>query len=202
MRLILIRHGESEWNRDDRIMGQADITLNDLGRRQAQGVAEGLQREKLLAVYCSPLKRAMETGRIVATDQGCPLIPDPGLQELGRGNLTGMTRTEAFAAYPELKNTWPQVGVLPGLYGQETLEKLDRRVRESMDRIKTAYASGTVAVVAHYFVNLMVVLAPLRMKPVDFRSFGQDLGAISILEFEKDHSRICLLNDTCHLPKG
>jgi len=109
MRLILVRHGESEWNRDGRILGRADIELSELGHRQAHAVAIALRRERIKAVYCSPLKRAVETGRMISNNQGCPLVPDPDLKELGRGSLEGMTRQEAFMAYPDLRKSWPEV---------------------------------------------------------------------------------------------
>lgn len=201
MRLILVRHAESEWNRASRILGRADVDLSELGRRQAYALAEALQRERIQAVYCSPLKRAMETGRVISNSQGCPLVPDPGLQELGRGNLEGMTRQEAFTAYPDLRQTWPEAYGTAGLYGQESLEQLNLRVGLCLDRTRTRHCQDTVALVGHYFVNLVILLGVLEMKPRYFRNFGQDIAAISIVEIGKDRSRICLLNDTCHLRK-
>jgi broad specificity phosphatase PhoE len=202
MRLIVVRHGESEWNREGRIMGRADIALTDLGRRQAHAVVQALLGERIQAVYCSPLKRAMETGRLISIDQGCSLVPDPDLQELGRGNLEGMARGDAFTIYPDLQTTWPDVPCGRGLHGQESLEELNLRVRRCLDRIKGNHRAETMALVAHYFVNLMILLDALKMEPRYFWSFGQDIAAISILEGEGDRWTICLLNDVCHLRKG
>ena len=202
MRLILVRHGESEWNRDGRIMGRADIPLTELGRRQAHAVVQALQGEQVQTVYCSPLKRALETGRMISDDQGCPLIPDPDLQELGRGNLEGMTRERAFMAYPDLQRTWPQVSGPTGLHGQESLGQLDLRVRRCLDRIRAKHSQETIVLVGHYFVNLMILLHFLRLELRYFRNFGQDIAGISIVEVGEDRSTICVLNDTCHLPKG
>lgn len=202
MRLILVRHGESEWNRDGRIIGRADIALSELGRRQARAVARALRGERIRAVYCSPLKRAMETGRMISNDQGCSLIPDPDLQEMARGNLEGLTRQEAFMAYPDLRKTWPEAGSAAGLHGQESLAQLDCRVRTCVDRLRVRHSGETVALVGHYFVNLMVVLGALQIKPGCFRYLGQDMAAISIVRVEEGPSTICLLNDTCHLRQG
>ena len=199
MRLIVVRHGESEWNRDGRILGRADIALSELGRGQAHAVAKALRREKVQAVYSSPLRRAMETGKTIAQSQGCSLILDPDLKELDRGNLQGMKREEAFASYPDLRHTWPEVGTTPGLQGQESLAQLVLRVRTCLDRIRVRHPRETVALVGHYFVNLMILLDVLEMKPWRFRNLGQDIAAINIVELEVDRSRICLLNDTCHL---
>lgn len=201
MRLILIRHGESEWNREGRILGRADAKLSEFGRRQGQAVAMALQGEKIEAVYCSPLKRAMETGRMISSVQRCPLISDPTLQELGRGNLEGMTRQEAFRVYPDLQRTWPEVSGTAGVSGHESLEELDLRVRTCVDRIRARHRQDTVALVGHYFVNLTIILRLLGMKLQSLRSFAQDIGAISIVEIEKGRSRICLFNHSCHLEK-
>jgi broad specificity phosphatase PhoE len=202
MRLILVRHGESEWNREGRILGGVDVELSELGRRQAQALARALQRERIQVVYCSPLKRAVDTGKLISNAHGCALTPDPDLLELNRGNLEGMTREEAVRMYPNLQESWPEVSAIPGLYGQESLYHLAVRVRKSVDRIIAKHSGETVALVAHYFVNLLILLGFLELEPQCFRYFGQDIGAISIVEIENDRSRICLLNDTCHLPKG
>ncbi len=202
MRLILIRHGESEWNRDGRIMGRADVELTGLGQRQAHALAKALQGEKIEVVYCSPLRRAMDTARRISNDQGCLVIPDPDLEELGRGNLEGMTRQEAFLKYPGLERIWPNVCGMAGLRGQESLEHFRLRVESSLNRIKAEHDEGTVVLVGHYFVNLVILLSALDMELGYLRNFGQDLAAISVVEIEGNRSTICLFNDTCHLRKG
>jgi len=202
MRLILVRHGDCEWNREVRILGRADIPLSELGQRQAYAVAKALQRERVRAVYSSPLKRAMATGRMISENQGCPLIPDPDLQELGRGELEGMLRDEALRAYPDLRRTWPEVPEESGLHGQESLKQLELRVRVCLDRIRANHPTETVVLVGHYFVNLMVLVAVLGMNPRCFVSFGQDIAGISIVEINADRSSIRVWNDTCHLRRG
>jgi broad specificity phosphatase PhoE len=202
VRLILVRHGESQWNREGRILGRADIPLSGVGRRQAHAVAKALQEEKVQSVYCSPLRRAMETASIIAKTHGCPLLPDPDLQELGRGNLEGMTREAALKAYPDLQKTWPEVAGVMGLYGQESLEELDVRVRRCMNRIMVAQTRGTVAVVGHYFVNLLIVLSLLDMRLQSFPLLGQDIAAISLVEIRGSLPVLRRLNDTCHLLEG
>ncbi len=203
MRLILVRHGETGWNREGRILGRSDIGLSEWGRIQAHAIVQALQRERLQAVYCSPLRRAVETGRMISNDQRCPLILDPDLQERGRGNLEGMVREEALRAYPEWgASGGPEGFNTPDLYGQESLNSLALRVRGCLDRIKARHMRETVALVGHYFVNLMILCGVLGMKPRHFRNLSQDLAGISIAEIEKDRSRICRLNDTSHLPKG
>ncbi|NIQ39331.1 MAG: hypothetical protein GTN81_12165 [Proteobacteria bacterium] len=202
MRLILVRHGESEWNREGRILGAVDVELSEVGRRQAQAIARALEKEKIQVVYCSPLKRAVDTGKLISNPHGCALIPDSDLLELNRGNLEGMMREEALKVYPNLQEGWPEASAMPGLYGQESLNHLAVRVRKCVSRIIAQHSGETVALVAHYFVNLLILLGFLELEPQCFRHFGQDIGAISVVEIENNRSRICLLNDTCHLPKG
>ena len=105
-------------------------------------------------------------------------------------------------AYLDLRKSRPEVSNMPGLYGQESLTGLALRIRTCLDRIRERHSRGTVALVGHYFVNLMILLSVLGMRPEYFRNLAQDLAAISIVETEKDRSTIRLLNDTCHLPRG
>lgn len=105
-------------------------------------------------------------------------------------------------AYPDLQRTWPEVSGPTGLHGQESLGQLDLRVRRCLDRIRAKHSQETIVLVGHYFVNLMILLHFLRLELRYFRNFGQDIAGISIVEVGGDRSTICVLNDTCHLPKG
>ena len=81
MNLILIRHGETDWNRIGRCQGVADIVLNENGKRQAKELAESLKNHDIKAVYSSHLKRAFETAQEIAKHHNLSVQVDPGLQE-------------------------------------------------------------------------------------------------------------------------
>jgi broad specificity phosphatase PhoE len=99
-RILLARHGETEWNRLGRWQGHADPPLNDLGRRQAEILAEQLAGDTVSAVYSSDLRRARETARIVAERIGLPVTEDSALREIDVGSWSGLTRDEVRERFP------------------------------------------------------------------------------------------------------
>jgi len=92
--LLLVRHGETDWNADGRLQGQTDRPLSDFGRRQARQLADELAEEELEAIYSSDLSRARETAEIVAERLGLPVVLDPDLREKDWGTWEGLTAVE------------------------------------------------------------------------------------------------------------
>nr|GMD99479.1 phosphoglycerate mutase-like protein 4 isoform X1 [Ipomoea batatas] len=100
--IIVIRHGETEWNAEGRIQGHLDVELNDIGRQQAHAVADRLSREpKISVVYSSDLKRAFETAETIASSCGVlEVVKDPDLRERHLGDIQGLTVSEASQKSP------------------------------------------------------------------------------------------------------
>jgi broad specificity phosphatase PhoE len=131
--LLLVRHGETDWNADGRLQGHTDRSLNDYGRRQAQQLAEALGAEKLDAIYSSDLARARETAEIVAERLGLSVVLDPDLREKDWGTWEGLTSTERL--HIEL------VG--------EPVEAHQKRMLGALERIAARHPHGRVLVVTH-----------------------------------------------------
>ena len=110
-----------------------------------------------------------------------------------------MRRSEAFAQYPELRESWPEILSERGNYGEESLNQLVQRVTKWIDEIKQRHPVESVALVGHYFVNLMILCISLGADSRRFRNLGQDVAALSILDIEEGRTSLRLLNDTCHL---
>jgi broad specificity phosphatase PhoE len=144
--LLLVRHGETDWNRDLRFQGHADPPLNDLGRRQARELAERLEGESVAAIYCSDLRRAHETARIVGErlEVGVTVVPE--LREIDVGSWSGLTREEIAERFPEGFGNWLEGG--RGHDG-ESRDELAARVLESARRIAAAHPSERVLLVSH-----------------------------------------------------
>ena len=106
MKLILVRHGETAWNRDGVVQGRKDIELSELGRQQAELVALALKDEPIEGIYSSPLKRALETARAVARYHQAPPEVDACLMELDAGELDGLTYQEMRSGYSEFLKEW------------------------------------------------------------------------------------------------
>lgn len=149
MRLILLRHGQTEWNALQKYQGQTDIPLNDTGREQAREAAYYLkEHEKVQAIYCSDLKRAQETAEIVGRKLGLAAIPDQRLREFAFGHWEGMTYSEVYARYPQEFEAWfnhTRTFVVPG---GESFQQLTDRVLEAIEDIYQG-PHETVLIVTH-----------------------------------------------------
>lgn len=123
-RLHLIRHGETDWNKEKRYQGSQDIPLNETGRMQARDIARKLKTYSLTAIYCSSMKRAMETAQIINENHGIPLFITPNLQEGCYGELEKKTMEDAHNQYI---SSYAQFLSLP------TLEKLHYKTVPSQE---------------------------------------------------------------------
>lgn len=139
--LYIVRHGETDWNRDRRIQGQTDIPLNDEGLRQAEALRDALEDIVLHAVYASDLERAWHTAAVVAEPRGLAVRQRPALREKHFGTWEGLTDAEVSARFPE---------AVPGSWGDgETAAELAARVVGAIDEIVTDHDDESVLVVSH-----------------------------------------------------
>jgi broad specificity phosphatase PhoE len=141
-RVLLTRHGQSEWNALGRWQGQADPPLSELGRRQAHEAARSLGA--IDAIWASDLRRAAETAVIIGDEMGVgPVVLDAGLREREAGEWTGLTRAEIERRYPGFLSD----GQRPP--GWESDDRLLARARRTLQRIDDAIPGGDVLVITH-----------------------------------------------------
>jgi probable phosphoglycerate mutase len=145
--LLLVRHGETDWNRDERFQGHADPPLNDTGRAQARALANDLGRERIDAIYTSDLARARETAELIAEGVGVPFILEPRLREVDVGEWQGLRRPEIAERFPDGMRNWHERG--HGWERGETYEQLAERVLEAVEWIVNRHPGGRVVVVGH-----------------------------------------------------
>ena len=145
--ILLARHGESDWNRDQRWQGHADRPLTDLGREQARALADRLAATELDAVYSSDLERARETAAIVAEPHQLPVNELPDLREVDVGSWSGLTRAEAEERFPNAFRRWTEGG--EGWDDGETYEQLSERVVGAVLAIAARHLRDRVLLVAH-----------------------------------------------------
>src|SRR6266567_1889681 len=131
--LLLVRHGETDWNAEGRLQGQTDRPLSDYGRRQAHQLAEELDGEELEAIYSSDLARARETAEIAGRKLGLPTVLDPDLREKDWGTWEGLTAAE--------RDRVEFVG--------ESTEAHQERILHALRRIAERHPDGRVLVVTH-----------------------------------------------------
>jgi 2,3-bisphosphoglycerate-dependent phosphoglycerate mutase len=145
--LVLVRHGETDWNRDNRFQGHADPPLNETGRAQARALATELRREVFAALYTSPLQRAAETAAIIGYELGLEARPDVALKEVDVGSWSGLTRAEVEQRHPTGFARWLEYG--HGWDDGETYDELGARVVTGLARIAERHHGGDVLAITH-----------------------------------------------------
>ncbi len=200
-RFILVRHGQTEWNRVERFRGRADVPLNDLGLAQAEATAQQIAaRWKPVAVYSSPLSRAVKTAEHIAGQFGLPVQIAPGLADIDYGEWQGLAPDEVKERWPDLHEAWyhrPQTAHIPG---GETLEDLRNRGMALVEELTVRHADQTVVLVGHTVINRIILLGVLRLPNDRFWRLKQDTCAINVFESDDGDFTVVSLNDTCHLP--
>lgn len=199
MRLLLVRHGETERNREGRVLGQGNQSLTEEGRRQAVALAQALSRESVTALYSSPLKRAVETAEIIGDKLGLPVQVVADLAEVDAGALDGLNSQEMRARYPNFMALWdcdPGSAVMPG---GESLAQVQQRAWLSVQSFLREHPEANVVAVSHNFTIGTLVCKALGLPLASIRHVRVDLGSISVVELREGRSRVVLLNDRCHL---
>lgn len=151
-RLILIRHGETDWNIEGRWQGQSDVPLNARGMQQAHEVGHKLANKGIQAIYSSDLSRAQDTAQVLAELTGLPVQTDPRLREIHQGVWEGMLVTEIEAKYASLlseRNKDPLTIAPPG---GETASQVKARLLKALREITQQHPDEKVAIVTHGFV--------------------------------------------------
>jgi broad specificity phosphatase PhoE len=147
--LILVRHGETDWNRDGRWQGHADAPLNERGRDQARALADELAGEDLAAVYASDLSRARETADIIAARLRRPVVTDRRLREVDIGGWAGMTTAEIQVRFPEEVARWRAADPTHTFDGGESYAAMGARVVAALEEIAAQHPDDRVLVVLH-----------------------------------------------------
>ena len=154
--LILIRHGETDWNVQGRFQGQIDVPLNALGQRQAQRMAERMARERVDVLYCSDLLRTRQTAEPAAQKLQLQAAPDAGLREQHFGILEGLSFDEVQARHPRQLADWLLYDPDYALPEGESVRSFHARVVGAVQALAARHAGQTLAVVTHGGVLDMV----------------------------------------------
>lgn len=189
-RLLLVRHGETEWNRQKRFQGQIDIPLNDNGKRQGEQAGEFLQDVKIDAAVSSSLARPKETAEIILRHHPhLTLDTTDGLKEIGHGEWEGLYDHEIEANYPGMLAQWqqqPETVQMPG-EGGESLAQVWERAIATWNEIVAKYSGTenpiTVLVSAHDAINKAILCHVAGLGPESFWQFKQGNGAVSVIDY-------------------
>jgi probable phosphoglycerate mutase len=198
--MILVRHGETEWNRVERFRGRADVPLNGTGLFQAQATGRRIADEwRPKAIYSSPLSRAVRTAEAVAWHFNLPIQIYPGLVDIDYGEWQGLTPDEAKERWPKMVDAWfnaPHTAQIPG---GETLDDLRVRAMSAVNEIANRHKSQTIVLVSHTVINRIILLGVLDLGNDRFWRLRQDTCALNVFEVDGGVFTLVSLNDTYHL---
>src|SRR5690606_3814137 len=164
---ILLRHGQTEWNAIDRMQGQIDTDLTELGRRQAKEAARELVTHNAIAIISSDLKRAYETAVALADHTGIEVVRDPRLRETNLGDGEGLTHIEVDAGYPGARVAWRLDASFTPPNGESKLEVGARAlpVVQELFAERQDWPGGTIILVAHGGLIAALTAALLDLPP-------------------------------------
>jgi len=198
-RLLLCRHGQTGFNAALRFQGQLDEPLNDLGRRQAQLLAERLAAEPIDVAYTSDLCRAFETAEVALAGRDVPLHKDERLREIAFGRWEGMTFAEIKDKYPDDVAARERDRVHFAMAGGESLEQLGQRIKGFLQEVLPQHEGQDIAMVAHGGTVNAVISTLLSIPLTSWWRLRNHNANVSILAFTPDGPRLEQFNDTCHL---
>jgi probable phosphoglycerate mutase len=200
MKLVLVRHGETDWNKLGRFQGHRDVELNEKGSAQAQETAPAVAKWQHSAVYSSPLHRAMRVAEEISLLSGMPVVPVPEFMELKLGDLEGITGEDLRKTWPELAATWrsdPGRVLMPN--GESLAQLQERAWCALMDLEQAHQKDEAVIVVSHNFAIRTMIGKLLGVPLSNFHRMSLNLASICVIECDRRGRRLVTYNSTFHL---
>ncbi len=200
MRLIVVRHGETQYNIEHRITGQSDIPLSPLGERQAERVGAYLANENLDLIVSSDLQRAHATAQAIADLHNVPVYEDADLREIAMGQWEGHNSEEIARLFADSQVEWRTDAVhyaIPN--GGENLSQVHTRIARAVERWYTQYPDATVVWVTH---GGIIGLLACHLLDIDISrrwQFRHDNASISEFWLRTERVIIAHYNETAHL---
>jgi len=213
--ILLIRHGQTAWNREERFRGQVDLPLDDWGLKQAEAVGQRVAGGwQPVAVYASSLQRTLQTAAAIARacaglhPAGAVLRPayaglrttiHDGLLDIDYGAFAGLTPDEAADQYPDLARAWRCAPHTVHFPGGESLDDVRARAEAALAEVVASHPGQTAVLVTHVVVCRLLLCSVLGLDNSHFWQFEPATASISVFEVSPESSVLLSVNDTCHL---
>jgi phosphoserine phosphatase len=198
--IILVRHGQTAWNREERFRGHADIPLDETGFAQAKSTGARIAAQwKPDAIYAGPLSRTIQTAEATAQLFNLEVMAEDGLIDVDCGNWQGLSPEEARQQFPgdfEMYLHGPGNFCFPG---GESLEEARLRAIKRVEKLVAQHPGQTLMLVSHTALNRLILLSTLGMDSNSFWKIRQDTCAINAFEVKDGKFTLILLNETSHL---
>ncbi len=163
--IFLVRHGQTEWNRQHRIQGHQDSPLTPLGKQQAEQTRKALSQFDIQQAFVSPLKRAQDSAEIILQGRSLQSTTLTDLREIRLGPWEGKTRSETVLSHPEEHNSFWHSPDSFALAGAETFLQLQQRIVNTLENIFSQAITSNVLVVSHW-IAIKVALAYYQDIPI------------------------------------
>ncbi len=194
-RLVLMRHGVTEWNREKRYCGRRDIVLSSEGKSQVKLLSNRLNAVRFDKVYCSHRKRAMQTARILFRQTR--IIPNRGLREINFGVLEGLKHEEIMEKYADTYKKWLKDQFKNNIPKAEPMNVFKKRVKNAIWNITRCNSGKTIAVVCHG--GVIGILLKEILKSKNFWRCIPSPASITTVEYKEGRPILKKFNDTVHL---
>lgn len=203
-RVFMVRHGATILSAEDRFAGATDVPLSDEGREQTRRLAERLSRERIAAVYASPLGRTIETAQILAAPHKLDVQAREGLREISHGRWEQMTRREVEEKFPEEAAEWEKDPYTFAPLGGESGLAVTARALPALIELVRKHAGQNILVVSHKGTIRLLLSSLLGFDPRRYRdNLDQNPAALNIVDFrDPSRARLTLFNDTSHYDKA
>jgi broad specificity phosphatase PhoE len=202
MRILLLRHAETDWNRERRFQGWRDVPLSATGREQAESAARLLAASRIEAVWSSPLARARDTAAIIAAPHRLAVQESDAFREMGFGEWEGLTRDEVRERFPDAHRAWAETPHEAAWPGAEPLAMVRARALAGLEALRAAHTGQTICLVSHGITGRLLILEALGLGPDRLWSFQLSSTGISELEFRDDWTTLHRMNSLIHLADG
>lgn len=201
--VLVIRHGQTDWNLEKRLQGHCDVPLNEKGLEQAVLLAESLKSEKIDAIYSSDLSRAWKTAEEIAKYHALPVQKDARLRERSYGAFEGLSREDVKTRYPESHAAWyaadPDHVFPSGNQPAESMRNFHNRVIDALCEIANYHKGQKIVVVAHFGI-IEAAYRVVNNIPIDVRSRVPVLNtSINRFLIQDDHIELVTWAESSHL---
>ena len=197
--LLIVRHGETEWNAEGRIQGHTDIGLSEKGAEQARSLGKRLADRQIDVAYSSDLKRTSETAKLALSGRDITLNETPRLREYNKGIFEGMTLSEIQEKFPAEYPKYLEKDLSYAPEGGETTRDVSTRMASIFAEIKANHLDETVLVVSHGGVLRAAMVSLLGMPLEGNWSFVFGNCGLTMVDTYTDNAVLRLFNDTSHI---
>jgi len=200
MRVVLVRHGQTEMNAHGVYRGRINVSLSARGIEEARAMGRVLEKAQLDLIYSSPLNRAIETAREIASfHPGIAVETAEEFTDMNFGKWQGLSVPEVEMRFPESYRIWVRRPDQADIACGENLRVVRKRALAGLKRIVSLRPEATVVVVSHGVVNKVLLCALLGAPVGAFWHVKQDNGALNLLEYSSLGAKVFLMNYVCHL---